>query len=437
MAIAQTTIHPPVAKPIDASALFRDDESWVVTTTILPEGSETDPTSADTRWMFQFLHSEALKDVTGASRIECEYRDIGGSPAIGTADLPIITKQLKIQCAYHPPVRFTGNDVFEYQVTRCTDTNSPCAGTTSAPAKVTMAVKSQGLRWEIVTNANQSVSSDAPTAGNIPSSLGKTNQDVTLSLDWVFRNPQHASDEAGVGSSTFDGHFVFRTGLKTKGEAVTATALTPSLTTASSPTPASQASSSPPTSSPTLAPKRQFSTNGELNYNWVLPATSSGAFLELGGLVRGSIDADVEGTTTNQEAGEQVYKLVRSGAASFAGEAGVRVTLKQYHRDMFAMTLKRGDDKPVEFTKNSDNFLTAEFGYQRNTGLAGLESIGITPNRYFLRVIATPVEVAGAPGHTKPMIGLELTGGSNQPKEVRVLYGLDLSAIGAALGLGR
>jgi hypothetical protein len=296
---------------------------------------------------------------------------------------------------------------------------------------VTIDVKSQGLRWEIVTNANQSLTSDVPGAGNIPSSIGKTNQDVTLSLDWVFRSPQYRSDsETDVGASTFDGHFVFRTGLTTKGEAVTATAVAPA-------TPTSAPAPNPPAASgPTAAARRQFSTVGELNYNWVLPATSTGAFLELGGLARGSIDADIEGTTTNQEAAAQIYKLVRDGVVSFTGEIGVRATLKQYHSDMFAMTVKRGSDK-TEYSKNSDDFITAEFGFRRNTGLAGLESVGIQQNRYFVRVIATPVEIPGAPGHTKPMIGVELTGGRDQPKQFKVLYGVDLSAIGAALGLGR
>jgi hypothetical protein len=130
-----------------------------------------------------------------------------------------------------------------------------------------------------------------------------------------------------------------------------------------------------------------------------------------------------------------VYKLIRGSAASYTAEVGARVTLKQYHHDNFATTVKRGTS--VDFPKNSDDFLTGEFGYQRNTGLSGLESIGVTQNRYFVRIIATPIEVSNAPGHTKPMIGVELTGGSGQPSEVKVLYGVDVSAIGAALGIGK
>jgi len=412
-----------------------------VTTTIFLKATE-DAADGSPIWAFRVLHPEALKDPSGQPRLECYLPGNPANPPKVGVEKPITINQLTLRCEYHPPVRFADNDVFEYDVTRCDATSTgqaACVGTTSAPAKVTISVKPRGLRWEIVTNANQSVSSDAPANGNIPTTLGKTSQDVTLTLDWVFRNPQYApsNDESDVGVSTFDGHFAFKTGLTTKGEGVTATPLAPAASSAAGASTASGAAAPPPTTSQAVAAKRQFSTGAEVNYNWVLPATSSGAFLEIGGLARGSIDVDVEGTTTNQEAAEQVFKLARSGAASFTGEIGGRVTLKQYHDDMFDMRVQRGPDKAVYYPKNSDDFLTAEFGYQRNTALSGLDALGVTPNRYFVRIIATPVEIPNAPGHTKPMIGVELTGGSNQPKGVKILYGVDLSAIGRALGIGQ
>ena len=62
------------------------------------------------------------------------------------------------------------------------------------------------------------------------------------------------------------------------------------------------------------------------------------------------------------------------------------------------------------FTRNADNFVTVEFGLVRDGALDGLESgTGITERRYFVRAFLTPLEVPGAPGHTKPLIGVELT----------------------------
>ncbi|HZR22883.1 MAG TPA: hypothetical protein VFA59_04790 [Vicinamibacterales bacterium] len=399
-----------------------------MTTTIFPTATDTDQTNSSTLWTFRFLNAEALKDLDGSMRVACTFPD----PATGAivtrgANQDMTTKQAKISCVYHPQVKSDKDEAFKYEVTRCDrkDDQTPCSNVTSAPADVTITVKSEGLRWEITTNANQSVSSDAPAAGNIPNTIGKTTQDVMLSLDWVFRSPQYLPrhGEQSVNATTFDGHFVFRTGLTTKAEAVTATPLVA----------AGDTTPMPP--APSAASQRHFSTGGELNYNLVLPSTGTGSFLEIGGLARGTLDADVEGTATNQEAATQIFKLVRNGNASYTAEVGVRATLKQYHEDMFAMSVQRGEGEAVEHPKNSDDFVTAEFGYQRNTGVAGLESLGISQNRYFLRVVATPIELPNVPGHTKPMIGVQLSGGSGQPKEVKILYGVDLSIIRAALGL--
>src|SRR5471030_2050731 len=112
--LAQTS-HPPVAAAIGASSLYRGDPAWIVTTTILLKATETDAITPGTEWDFHFLHPEALKDPSGASRLECQLpgaTSFTPLPDNGT----IKATQVTVQCRYHPPVQFTGDDVVEFEV---------------------------------------------------------------------------------------------------------------------------------------------------------------------------------------------------------------------------------------------------------------------------------------------------------------------------------
>lgn len=423
-AAAQTN-RAPMAADVRQTSLYRADETWTVKSTVFL--SATDPDTGGTEWTFELLNPEQLRDSTGRSRMVCTYADPAnpGTPKRTVMpDEKMVTNALRVECEYQPPVGFVGEDAFRYQVTDNAETPA-----TSVPATVTVDVKSQGLRWEFITSAGTALSSDSlqDPGGTIPDVIGRGTQDFTLGLDWLFRSPQYriTDRDGGIGKSSFAGHFAFRTGLITKTEVVQATPVATTIGQTLTTTAAEDA----------LIGGRNFTAGSEVNYNWVLPATASGAYLELGGLARGHFDAALEGDEEFQEVAGRVLRLVRDGSGAFRGEAGGRIVLKQYHEATFVQTRQRGPSADIEYARNSDDLIMLEFGYQRDTSLEGAEAL-LSPNRYFLRVLATPVEIPGIPGHGKPMVGVEVTGGPGQQKQVKVLYGANISAIGRALGLG-
>jgi hypothetical protein len=424
--VGAQTNRPPEAQSKEYSSLYRASDEWVVKTTIDLEFTDASPNpDGKSTWTVRVLHPEQFKEANG-SRLECVSQIPG--PKANPAVIEVSTDAQRVQCTYQPPVDRDGLETFEYEVV------NTVTKLTSAPATVTMDIKRQGLRWEIVTAAGQTVAGNdlASGVGSIPDVLGKTTGDVMVSMDWVFRQPQKQIGEGSLGA-TADGHVVIRTGYITRPEAVTATPVSTTDVPGPAPTPPSGASED------ALESRRKFTFGGETNYNWVLSSTGTGTFLELGVLGRGSLDVDVEDDETFRQTGDRVLQLVRknTGAGTFHGEIGGRVVLKQFHRETFRTTVQKVGGSSQQYTRNPDNFATLEFGLLRDAGLGSLEgTVDVTEHRYFIRAFLTPIEVPGAPGHSKPLIGVELTGWGSQPKQVKVLFGANLSALGSLFGLG-
>jgi hypothetical protein len=440
--VAAQDNRPPVADNKAYSSLYRASDEWTVKTTITLAATDTSPNAdGKNQWKFTILHPEQFR--TGnTSRLACFQP--GAPEPTGTPPLAIevTTSGLEVRCTYQPPIDREGEETFQYEVANL------ATKLTSSPATVAVDIKRQGLRWEVVTAVGQSVAGNDLASGlnQIPDVLGKTTGDVVVNLDWVFRHPQKTLGETSLGA-TADGHVLIRTGYLTRPEAVTATTVTtdtpPTTPPASGATPPAAAT----TSEDALEPRRKFTFGGEMNYNWVVSSTGTGTFLEFGVLGRGNVDVDVEDDETFRQTADRVLKLVRknTGAGTFHGEIGGRLVLKQFHRETFQTTVQRRAADPSKpdqgakqlYTRNPDNFATIEFGLQRDGALGELEATtGITERRYFIRAFLTPLEVPGAPGHSKPLIGIELTGWGSQPKQVKVLYGANLSAIGSLFGLG-
>jgi hypothetical protein len=425
--------RPPVALDKHYSSLYRASAEWVVKSTIELAGEDSTPNGAGTnRYLFRILHPEQFR-MGQASRLVCfEPGPAKEGPDPAPLPIQVDTAGLRIWCTYQPPIDRDEPETFQYEIVK---TTSATTTLTSAPATVAIDIKRQGLRWEIVTAAGQSVSgSGVAGADAIPDVLGKTAGDVMVNLDWVFRQPQKTETQTSLGA-TADGHVLVRTGYVTRSEAVTATPVADVEGSAGSTTGATPDG----TSEDALEPRRKFTFGGEANYNWVLSSTGTGTFLEVGVLGRSTVDVDVEADETFRKTADRLLRLVRknSGAGNFRGEIGGRIVLKQFHREMFQSTVQRQGSSTQLFTRNADNFVTLEFGLVRDGALGGLEAdTGITERRYFIRAFLTPLEVPGAPGHTKPLIGVELTGWGSQPKQVKVLYGANLSAIGHLFGLG-
>ena len=423
--------RPPIALDVEASSLRRASEEWIIETLLTLRATDEGEQPSGMQWVFRILNP--------ASRVRC-FQPVagGGTPTLvggGAATFEItVTDDLDITCKYSPPVGRVGDDQFQYEGVE----QSPASGATnlrSAVATVTVDIKPQGLRWQFQTGAGQSFSSDSGTSGlaDIPDILGKTDQDFLFSLDWVFRNPQKRSSQESVGAATADGHFVFRTGYRNKADAVVATPLpTGNLITGAGTTTTAPAQDA-------VAPRRKFSVGGEVNYNFVVVPGDNGSFIELGGLGRANLDIDVEDTETLKQTGERILRLARKSSenGSFSFEAGGRVVIKQFHEEMFRTTVQRQGSTTQAYTRNTDELLAVEFGLQRDETFKTLESLGFKPVRYFVRVVATLIEIPGVSGHTKPMFGVELTGGRDQPRLVKLLYGADISAIGTLFGIGK
>jgi hypothetical protein len=410
----------PVAKDLEATSLYRASAEWIVKTGLTLTADDPDPNPAGTgEWTFRILNPERLR-LGNASRLTCE-----GQPTGGNVPIQVTTPNLHISCEYQPPIDTEGHEQFQFDVT-------DAAGSTSAPATVTINIRPQGLRWQLVTGAGQSFSSDlAGGAGSIPDVLGAIKQDFMFNLDWVFRNPQKDATERRLGA-TADGHALARVGYTNRAEAVTATPV--ALTSGGTVVPGTGAQED------AVAPRRKATFGGEVNYNFVLSATNSGSFLEFGGFGRGSLDVDVEKDETLEETADRVLRLARKngGTGSFRSEVGGRVVLKHPHKEMFRTITQHGEDGKQTYTRNADDLVSVEFGYQHDESLKGLEATtGVKSQRYFVRALMTLVEIPGAPGHSKPLFGVELTGGPNQPRQVTLLYGADISAIGTLFGVGK
>src|SRR5262249_48663783 len=156
---------------------------------------------------------------------------------------------------------------------------------------------------------------------------GKSTQDLLFRLNWEVANPHGpaptGSDRVGTNlAHTTNAHVLFEVGIVNQPEGVNATSV------------GDLSSSSLQTSLPTpaLASMRKATFGGELDYNLVLAPDSGNTFVELGGVVKGNLDASVEGANSTQDVGSSVLLLTRNGTGtgSFRGEAAARFSLKQY-----------------------------------------------------------------------------------------------------------
>ncbi len=399
----------PIAKPVNASSLYRPDATWKVETTIVLAADDED----GSEWTFSLVQPSQLQDPGDAFRLNC---NVDGSGTLTSLKDPIKVSRKTLMCRYQPPLDFAGDEVFQYQVRD--------GDQLSQPAAVTVSVEHGGLRWEFVANNETAITSDSSTPGAaLPDIAGSTAQDFLARLDWVVRNPRFPKDEGrgtrvGVDvTHTANAHFRFELGFVTEAQAVTATT--------------QGTVSTPGSAAPVLVSQRKFTTGGEFNYNAVFAPDAGGTFLEVGVLGRGNLDAAVEPATQGQTIGGQLVTLVRNGtgAGTFRAEGGVRLALKQYSDDPLRTAVSRTTtDEAPTVRKNSDNLLEFEFSYRRDTALAGLSQIGISENRYVVRVLGSP-EIPGIPGHLTANVGIELTGWfeSESPKEVKILYGMNAS----------
>jgi hypothetical protein len=408
----------PVAHDLSVTSLYRADASWTVTTSVTLTAKDSDGTT----WTFKLVHPEALKDLDGSSRFVCP--DASGADLLGQARM-----LLSLPCQYHPPVDFTGDETFQYQV-------QDSEGNLSQPASITATVKRSGLRWELLTNGTTAVGSDS-APGGVPGILAKNSQDLLFRLDWEIANPQTASlpdPTKRVGTdlaSTRSVHFEFETGVLSQPEGATAQTLTQNQATSSPAAAQGNAGSSAPAAAPTVANKRKATFGGELDYSRVVAPQSGSTYLEVGAVFKGNIDASVEGATSSQDVGSSILALTRNGTGvgSFRGQVAVRAALKQYSDNPLRTSITHAG--VTTFPKNSDNFVVAEFGYLRDTSLVGLRTLNITENRYIVRITASP-ELPGTPGHMRPTIGIELTGGfsTDSPKQVKFIYGMNTGTLG-------
>jgi hypothetical protein len=446
-AVAQgsTPASPPVAPATEASSLRRASQEWEIRTRVTLAAMATHSPKG-MQWRFRVLNPQ--------SRVRCLKQ--GGKPEnpadwLGdtTANVEVDTTDiLEVLCEYQPPVKKTGKDTFEFEVEELKSPDplrKPLLK--SAPATVTVDIKPQGLRWQFVTGGTTVKEGGLDNVGSVPDLIGKTNGgDFMLNLDWVIRHPQKTSNEARVGASA-DSHIVFHTGYITRTEAVTAT-----------PVPAvagGTTTTTPAAAEDAVAARRKFTFGGEWNYNWVLTKDDNGVFAELGLLGRGSLDIDVEDKETLKQTAGRILQLTRKNdqSGTLRAEWGGRFALKQKHEEMFQTTVTKLKSltlggtpgakpalQPVTqtYNRNSDDLLAVEFGWLRDEALADIQTTtGFKQGRYFIRGLFTLVEIPGAPGHSKPMFGFELTDGADQPRQVKFLYGADISAIGTLFGVGK
>jgi hypothetical protein len=401
----------PVAEDISVTSLFRADSSWTVITTLTFSAKDVD----GKKWTFALVHPEALADEDGTSRVVCP--DVEGVEQLGKP------RGLSLTCRYQPVVNSTRDETFQYTVT---DDD----GNTSQPATVKVSVKRTGLRWELLTNGSTALTSDSALTG-VPDVLGKSTQDFLFRLDWEVADPRGPMPTPGrlIGtqlSTTRSVHIGFETGIVNQPEGETATTI--ALQTAT----AAGAKTAAAEGAPILAIRRQATFGGEFNYNAVMVPDSGSTYLELGALFKGNMDASIEGASTTEDVETSLLTLTKNGTGvgSFRGEAGFRFAIKQYADDSLTTSVSHNGGHS-SFPKNSDNLVTFECGYLRDTSLVGLSTVHITENRYLIRATASP-ELPGIPGHVRPTIGMEVTGGfsSSSPKSVKFLYGINAGALG-------
>jgi hypothetical protein len=426
----QSSNHAPTAIDVTATSLARANEDWTVLTTIILKAIDSD----SGHWRFSLVHPASLTE-NKSPRFTCPDPKNPAQDLLNTS-----VDQLTLTCRYQPAVGFSGLETFQYVVE---DDGNP-AGTPSnkalsQPATVAIQVKSQGLRWELTTAAGTAITSDNPST-EFPDVFGGTLPDVLFSLDWEIADPRitkssltkHSLPTLGalrsgfapvpVPSITRNTHFVLQTGVTSNPQAVATSAV-------AAPSP-SQASTSADTTGMAVTSARTFTMSGEINANAVLAANDGDSYVEFGVTGKGAIDAALGDATTAQQVAGQLIQLVRAnGSATYRAFGGFRASLKQYH-DVLHTAVIHGDDQ-ISFPKNSDNLVTFEFLLGHDTALQHLSTMGPTEDRYVIRVLALP-EIPGIAAHPKGMIGLELNGDlrGHSPKQIRILYGTNLSALG-------
>lgn len=293
-----------------------------------------------------------------------------------------------------------------------------------APAPAA-APEGERLRWEVVTDGTTSAAADSADSttpaltGSDANFLVRFNHEIALPTT------------PGAPGSARNAHLAFETGFTTLARAVTVKADTSS-SEAVAALVRQGATVTPSTESGiSLSSQRAFTVGAQFDANRLVRANGSGAYMEIGGVVRGNVDAFVDDQRFFEKDG-LTYVLVPGGlgtdSAFFRGELGFRLRVTQPEEGT-GNSAFRGD-RADGTRRNLEDFLFLEVLFQRNDAVKGLSvsTEGSTGNRFVLRFLATP-EIVREGKHTKFLIGMEvsndLSGLGSQ--EVKVFYGTNLN----------
>ncbi|MBI2839437.1 MAG: hypothetical protein HYX75_14070 [Acidobacteria bacterium] len=425
---AQDADMAPRVRDFSVRSLMRAREEWNVYTTIILVAEDADSKEVRFKITGGPSHGEIQKASESPERKSAVYR-------------------------YQPNIGFVGTDEIHYGATDKTST---------ATATVRISVERGGLRWEIEADGSTGLSS---SESQVPSDiLGRTQADFLFKLDWQPLSPRQGfdrdkvlsdapkflfPDSTGIESPpmsekpalarkalmhletthrvepgfSYDVHVVVRAGIMNKPVAVDQTRTDgdqPSHRTLDSKDASSR-----------LAYQRAFTASGELFAAAVRDADGQGSFLEMGAVVRGIIDAFIEGEKVVKTDDLTFITLARPDGkrAFFSGEVGARFTLKQYE-EASETDVVMADDM-IHHPRNVADLLVFETLYQRSENLAGLQGTSETDsrNRLVVRFSAFPKIPNMSAGRF--VLGLEVNrafGGG--PQDVRVLYGINVMPAG-------
>ncbi len=425
---AKVQPQPPVVKDLSVVSLHRARPDWDVTTSFCIAAEDPDspvPT-------FNVLNGAAH------GHVDCKKPcTLGPNDPKKTAD----TRSTR--CEYRPALGYTGPDSFTVQAVDAT-------GLPGQAATISIDVRNEGLRWELVTANSTGLDSDRNQVTDIPKVIGKNLQDFLFVLNWQTASARQdavrtAADRPviGIGKLSRNLNVVFQTGLQSGSATVDV-----------EPVAAAQVPGSPTTPSGTVpqtsaqgkvaANQRQFTAGGQVNANLVFDADEQGTFVELGLTGKAAVDVFLDGAAAQETSPGKFVQLLREGNTFFRGEAGLRVGIKQLTErsttvrvchgssgkecsELAADGVVRSDEKLL-YPANLEELVYVELLYQRNNALAGLSAGGAdSRNRLAVRIAAQPV-IASLPGRPKFLIGVEVSRAfSGGPPITRIFYGLNLS----------
>lgn len=292
------------------------------------------------------------------------------------------------------------------------------------------------LRWELVTQGASGLG-----GGNGTTATASTPKLTGSDASFLFRLDLQSLlnyGTAGKVPAKLNRHLTIETGITSVGRAVTAK---PDLATSSTVEALANQGATvtgTPKAAPTLTRQRAFTLGAEFNANRLARANQGGAFVELGGLVRGHFDAFLNDQRFFEKNGITYVTIGGPSAVEsgfFRGEAGFRARVTQAEEEeegnlkMVGGAMKGG---------NVDDLLLFEIFYQRAGAVTGVvtDPAVNTANRWTMRFVATPeLPLSMDMGHTKILLGLEVSNDlrNRGKKDIRIFYGanVNLSELGA------